>query len=355
MTSEYRPRIIVNGTRRTRTFHYFYCRHCSRTIRLQNYGLYGPLCPLCSREINLHDELDIMRLNRPYWDTDTDWITLHLVNSTRSNRFNHELVNTDDEFADVLPNERVGPPPASPSAIEAVNTVTVSEENLAKEMVCAICKEEFEVGEEGKELKCLHLYHPSCIVSWLNIHNTCPICRFEVNLGVSHCHVDGEESHNLGNGRSNRIRTREETRKHEINRLLDEMLSLEKQEPESSSSEEAQAVTPWVVSDSVERLTSPPWRLLRTQILDRYQGGGKFCLYLLLAALRRRTRVRLRKRVRMNGLKLPGVWKTLVDAVSRVKGSSSNGQNYRMLWTGLGAQLARDVRSLQSAGRHLSL
>ena len=60
-------------------------------------------------------------------------------------------------------------------------------------------------------------------------------------------------------------------------------------------------------------------------------------------------------RVRMNGLKLPGVWKTLVDAVSRVKGSSSNGQNYRMLWTGLGAQLARDVRSLQSAGRHLSL
>lgn len=58
----------------------------------------------------------------------------------------------------------------------------------------------------------------------------------------------------------------EETRKHEINRLLDEMLSLEKQEPESSSSEEAQAVTPWVVSDSVERLTSPPWRLLRTQV-----------------------------------------------------------------------------------------
>ncbi|CAH8313301.1 unnamed protein product [Eruca vesicaria subsp. sativa] len=43
------------------------------------------------------------------------------------------------------------------------------------------------------------------------------------------------------------------------------------------------------------------------------------------------------------GVKLPGVWKTLVDAVNPVKGSSSNGQNYRMLWTGLGAQLARDV------------
>ncbi|XP_024010773.1 mitochondrial carrier protein MTM1 isoform X2 [Eutrema salsugineum] len=41
-------------------------------------------------------------------------------------------------------------------------------------------------------------------------------------------------------------------------------------------------------------------------------------------------------------VKLPGVWKTLVDAVNPVKGSN-NGQNYRMLWTGLGAQLARDV------------
>ncbi|CAN8286121.1 unnamed protein product [Cochlearia groenlandica] len=41
-------------------------------------------------------------------------------------------------------------------------------------------------------------------------------------------------------------------------------------------------------------------------------------------------------------VKLPGVWKTLVDAVNPVKGSN-NGQNYRMLWTGLGSQLARDV------------
>ncbi|XP_010518303.1 PREDICTED: mitochondrial carrier protein MTM1 isoform X2 [Camelina sativa] len=41
-------------------------------------------------------------------------------------------------------------------------------------------------------------------------------------------------------------------------------------------------------------------------------------------------------------VKLPGVWKTLVDVINPVKGSS-NGQNYRMLWTGLGAQLARDV------------
>ncbi|KAG2321902.1 hypothetical protein Bca52824_015115 [Brassica carinata] len=201
---QYHPRVIVNGTRRTRTFHYFYCRHCSRTIRLRNYGLYGPLCPFCSREINLHDELDIMRLNRPFWDTDTDWITLHLINSSRRNRFNHEL----DDFVDVMPNEPVGPPPASLSAIEAVKTVKISEEDLAKEKVCAICKEEFEVGEEGKELKCLHLYHSNCIVSWLNIHNTCPICRFEVHSGDYESNVDGGGSHHDDHDRPNRSRSR---------------------------------------------------------------------------------------------------------------------------------------------------
>ncbi|KAI8564964.1 hypothetical protein RHMOL_Rhmol03G0223900 [Rhododendron molle] len=46
------------------------------------------------------------------------------------------------------------------------------------------------------------------------------------------------------------------------------------------------------------------------------------------------------------GKKPPGVWKTLIEVVSHVK-SSSNLQNnlpsYRLLWTGLGAQLARDV------------
>ncbi|CAN6937761.1 unnamed protein product [Brassica oleracea var. botrytis] len=208
-SNPYRPRVIVNGTRRTRTFHYFYCRHCSRTIRLRNYGLYGSLCPFCSREINLHDELDIMRLNRSFWDTDTDWITLHLINSSRSNRFNHELVNdTDDDFVDAMPSERVGPPPASLSAIEDLKTVTITEEDLAKEKVCAICKEEFEVGEEGKELKCLHLYHTSCIVSWLNIHNTCPICRFEVRLGVSGSDIDGGGSRHVDHDRSNRSGTR---------------------------------------------------------------------------------------------------------------------------------------------------
>lgn len=45
------------------------------------------------------------------------------------------------------------------------------------------------------------------------------------------------------------------------------------------------------------------------------------------------------------GVKPAGVWKTLLGVVSPVRSANhfQNLQNYRILWTGLGAQLARDV------------
>uniref|UniRef100_A0A803KZJ0 Mitochondrial carrier protein n=1 Tax=Chenopodium quinoa TaxID=63459 RepID=A0A803KZJ0_CHEQI len=45
------------------------------------------------------------------------------------------------------------------------------------------------------------------------------------------------------------------------------------------------------------------------------------------------------------GVKPPGVWKTLIGAVSPARSANhlQNLKNYRVLWTGLGAQLARDV------------
>ncbi|KAL3521608.1 hypothetical protein ACH5RR_019757 [Cinchona calisaya] len=45
------------------------------------------------------------------------------------------------------------------------------------------------------------------------------------------------------------------------------------------------------------------------------------------------------------GKKPAGVWKTLIEVISNVKSTTNNNslQSYRVLWTGLGAQLARDV------------
>ncbi len=35
-------------------------------------------------------------------------------------------------------------------------------------------------GQKTILLPCGHMFHDECITKWLNVHNTCPLCRFEV-------------------------------------------------------------------------------------------------------------------------------------------------------------------------------
>lgn len=53
-------------------------------------------------------------------------------------------------------------------------------EDVAKKEECAICKDAFELNEQVQRLPCRHLYHKQCISPWLDAHNTCPVCRFEL-------------------------------------------------------------------------------------------------------------------------------------------------------------------------------
>ncbi|KAJ6777895.1 E3 UBIQUITIN-PROTEIN LIGASE PRAJA [Salix koriyanagi] len=51
-------------------------------------------------------------------------------------------------------------------------------------LVCAVCKDQFLIDVEAKQLPCSHLYHPDCILPWLSNHNSCPLCRFQLQTPV---------------------------------------------------------------------------------------------------------------------------------------------------------------------------
>jgi len=73
--------------------------------------------------------------------------------------------------------EHAGPPPASERAIKNLPQHTITQENVDAGVECSICMDTFKLGEVVKRLPCCHMFHTPCIEPWLQLHNTCPICR----------------------------------------------------------------------------------------------------------------------------------------------------------------------------------
>uniref|UniRef100_A0A453PGU1 RING-type domain-containing protein n=1 Tax=Aegilops tauschii subsp. strangulata TaxID=200361 RepID=A0A453PGU1_AEGTS len=66
---------------------------------------------------------------------------------------------------------------AAKATVEGLPTVVVAVRGCAQ---CAVCKDGIEAGEGARRLPCAHLYHDACILPWLAIRNTCPLCRHEL-------------------------------------------------------------------------------------------------------------------------------------------------------------------------------
>ncbi len=78
---------------------------------------------------------------------------------------------------------RYGSPPASKKEIEKLNKYILTKEkldNFGIENICSVCKEEFQIGNEMLDLPCNHYFHKDCLMPWLNQHDSCPVCRFEL-------------------------------------------------------------------------------------------------------------------------------------------------------------------------------
>jgi E3 ubiquitin-protein ligase RNF115/126 len=70
---------------------------------------------------------------------------------------------------------RSGTPPAKKEAVAALPAV-----NIQEVLGCSVCLENFEMGTEAKEMPCQHKFHSHCILPWLELHSSCPICRFQL-------------------------------------------------------------------------------------------------------------------------------------------------------------------------------
>jgi len=73
-----------------------------------------------------------------------------------------------------------GPPPTSKEVIKNLKTVKFGPDNVEMSRDCAVCKENFSPEEEALELFCKHLFHKDCIIPWLEMRNSCPVCRAEM-------------------------------------------------------------------------------------------------------------------------------------------------------------------------------
>ncbi|KAB1220833.1 E3 ubiquitin-protein ligase RING1 [Morella rubra] len=79
---------------------------------------------------------------------------------------------------------RLEHPPASKAAIESMPIIKIVGSHVSTESHCAVCKELFELDSEAREMPCKHIYHSDCILPWLSMRNSCPVCRHELPTDV---------------------------------------------------------------------------------------------------------------------------------------------------------------------------
>ncbi|CAA6673398.1 unnamed protein product [Spirodela intermedia] len=132
----------------------YYCHECERPVlQPRPPPLSDVACPLCySGFLEEHEPGDPYPESDPFWPQTGREILI---------------------WFRIL--RRLGGAPAARSAVEALPDVEV-----AAAAPCAICKETLEAGDTAKEMPCGHAYHAGCLLPWLDLHNTCPTCRYEL-------------------------------------------------------------------------------------------------------------------------------------------------------------------------------
>ncbi|KMT17494.1 hypothetical protein BVRB_2g037760 [Beta vulgaris subsp. vulgaris] len=209
-----RPRVVIDGVRRTRTYRFFWCRHCDRTVRTTSASS-NPQnnfsCPLCHHF--LYQEFHIPRPSNNFSFTSTS-----AGQSPSSSSSAAQLLDTMAQIINLPPhhptmrpqlpfNSPASPPLQTPSLQDHTSDIRLTADMLCTDSTCSICKEDFVIDEKITKLGCNHFYHSDCITPWLRINNTCPVCRYQLPIQQGFNDDESFSSHirgaNYGNGYDN--------------------------------------------------------------------------------------------------------------------------------------------------------
>lgn len=105
---------------------------------------------------------------------------------------------------------RYGTPPARRDAVEALADVII----LVPGMQCLVCLDDLEMGTVGKQMPCEHFFHSYCLLYWLQLHSSCPVCRSQLPTAEDETNGggtgDGSSSSSQGSENSDQEEEEEE-------------------------------------------------------------------------------------------------------------------------------------------------
>lgn len=148
----------------------------SATIRRSNlttdHGLPAGLLALLNSVSNIrHAGIHHSYQHHPYSHPDA-------LSNAQFEQFLHHILMNESSHA--------GAPPASETILQSLIKQTITETtDLSTLGECCISQETFEIGDVVVCLPCGHNYKEDPIIHWLKMHNTCPVCRIEVNSSMS--------------------------------------------------------------------------------------------------------------------------------------------------------------------------
>ncbi|KAL3622392.1 hypothetical protein CASFOL_033803 [Castilleja foliolosa] len=155
----------------------YWCHSCDMSIGLPPSPTpTALLCPHCHR-----DSLEQMEMEEytpppppgnPLSSNSAVTFTPPDDNFLLTSPYLHRLIHHLTTAAESDPRSN----PAPRSSIESLQEVSITTDSDPT-LLCPVCKDPFLVNSVSKMMPCKHVYHSDCIVPWLEINNSCPVCR----------------------------------------------------------------------------------------------------------------------------------------------------------------------------------